>query len=56
EPYYYCADDHNSWKCADLHADLEKGLISINDKSRLVFGRTCSEIPMEPAIRDYCTM
>ncbi|KAF8247276.1 hypothetical protein K440DRAFT_661560 [Wilcoxina mikolae CBS 423.85] len=56
QPYYYCADDHNSRKCADLHADLEKGLISINDKGRLVFGRTCSEIPMEPAIRDYCTM
>ncbi|KAF8252878.1 hypothetical protein K440DRAFT_269580 [Wilcoxina mikolae CBS 423.85] len=56
QPCYYCADDHNSRKCTDLHADLEKGLISINDKSRLMFGHTCSEIPMEPAIRDYCTM
>ncbi|KAF8252862.1 hypothetical protein K440DRAFT_643999 [Wilcoxina mikolae CBS 423.85] len=46
----------NLHHCADLHADVEKGLISINDKGRLMFGHTCSEIPMEPAIRDYCTM
>ncbi|KAF8525673.1 hypothetical protein BDD12DRAFT_914801 [Trichophaea hybrida] len=38
EPCYYCADDHNSRKCANLHGSGE------------------SEIPMEPAIRDYCTM
>ncbi|KAF8254216.1 hypothetical protein K440DRAFT_635718 [Wilcoxina mikolae CBS 423.85] len=56
QPCYYCADDHNSRKCADLHTDLEKGLISINDKGRLVFERTYSEIAMEPAIRDYYTM
>ncbi|KAF8243355.1 hypothetical protein K440DRAFT_664156 [Wilcoxina mikolae CBS 423.85] len=56
-PCYYCADDqHNLRKCTDLPTDLGKGIISINNRDRLVVGTAGADIPMALAARDYCTM
>ncbi|KAF8242780.1 hypothetical protein K440DRAFT_638263 [Wilcoxina mikolae CBS 423.85] len=56
-PCYYCADDqHNLRKCTDLRTDLGKGIVSINNRDRLVLGTAGGEIPLEPAHRDYRTI
>ncbi|KAF8241605.1 hypothetical protein K440DRAFT_235641 [Wilcoxina mikolae CBS 423.85] len=36
--------------------DLKKGIISINNRDRLILGTAGAEIPMAPAARDYRTM
>ncbi|KAF8249134.1 hypothetical protein K440DRAFT_641495 [Wilcoxina mikolae CBS 423.85] len=41
---YYCDDQHRLRRCADLRMDLENGIVSINDRDRLVLGRTGTEI------------
>ncbi|KAF8247974.1 hypothetical protein K440DRAFT_286346 [Wilcoxina mikolae CBS 423.85] len=56
-PCYYCADDqHNLRKCTDLRTDLGKGIVSINNRDRLLLGTAGAEIPMAPAARDYRTI
>ncbi|KAF8241408.1 hypothetical protein K440DRAFT_681243 [Wilcoxina mikolae CBS 423.85] len=56
-PCYYCADDqHNLRKCTDLRTDLGIGIVSINNRDRLVLGTAGGEIPLEPAHRDYRTI
>ncbi|KAF8531946.1 hypothetical protein BDD12DRAFT_16341 [Trichophaea hybrida] len=53
-PCYYCGNDqHNLRKCADLSTDLEKGIVNINNRDRLVLGTAGGEIPMAPAARDF---
>ncbi|KAF8248548.1 hypothetical protein K440DRAFT_679160 [Wilcoxina mikolae CBS 423.85] len=56
-PCYYCTDDqHNLQKCTDLSTDLGKGIVSINNRDRLVLGTAGAEIPMVPAAHDFCTI
>ncbi|KAF8241364.1 hypothetical protein K440DRAFT_643860, partial [Wilcoxina mikolae CBS 423.85] len=53
-PCYYCADDqHNLQKCVELRLDLKRGIVSINNRDRLILGTAGAEIPMAPAARDF---
>ena len=53
--HYYSAQ-HHLRNCLDLHTDLENGVVSINNRGRLVPGRAGLEIPMAPAARGDRTM
>ncbi|KAF8243841.1 hypothetical protein K440DRAFT_32483 [Wilcoxina mikolae CBS 423.85] len=56
-PCHYCANnEHNLRKCVELRMDLKKGIVSINNRDRLVLGTAGAEIPMAPAARDYRTI
>ncbi|KAF8252158.1 hypothetical protein K440DRAFT_633369 [Wilcoxina mikolae CBS 423.85] len=56
-PCHYCANnEHNLRKCVELRMDLKKGIVSINNRDRLILGTAGAEIPMAPAARDFHTI
>jgi len=55
-PSYYCEGQHHLRKCRDLCTAVENGILSINNRNRLVLGPAGGEISLALAHCDYRTI